>query len=134
MRHRTATPDADLLEKDWQATVTDLAKQLGWLVYHTFNSRRSTHGFPDLVLVRDRVVYVECKREDRTTSKLTDEQRRWLRALDQAGEEVYVARPSHVRHLSQVLALRHPVPARLKEAAEPLVDELDRELGRSEAA
>jgi hypothetical protein len=122
-----AVPLDEILEKDWMRTVTDLAQQLGWLTYHVFNSRRSTHGFPDLVLVRDRVVYLELKREDRKSSKATEEQLRWLRKLRDAGAEVYLVRPSHLDELARILA------ARRLEFANPLSDELDAELGRRTA-
>ena len=97
----------DVLEKDWQRTVVDLAKQLGWKrIYHTFDSRRSTHGFPDLVICRDRVIYLELKREK---GKLSPEQVTWLRALWAAGAEAYVVRPSQAEALASMLASRHKV-------------------------
>lgn len=40
-------------ERDFQAAVMELARLLGWRVYHTWDSRKSEPGFPDLVLVRD---------------------------------------------------------------------------------
>ena len=66
-------------EKQWQATVTQLAQTLGWMVYHTHDSRRSEPGFPDLVLARDRIVaaYAELK-TDKPSSVLSDSQVRWL--------------------------------------------------------
>ena len=95
---------ADILEKDWQRDVVNLAKTLGWTrVFHTFDSRRSTHGFPDLVIVRDRVVYLELKREK---TKLTDEQKGWLRALRAAHAEAYIARPRDLEALAEVLTGR----------------------------
>lgn len=39
-------------ERQLQATVIDLAKAYGWRYYHTYDSRRSPEGFPDLVLLR----------------------------------------------------------------------------------
>lgn len=106
MSARVFVHDADILEKDWQRTVVDLARRLGWTIYHTFNSRRSAHGFPDLVLVRDRVIYLELKRENRATSKLTDEQREWLGKLRAADADAYVARPSDLENLAATLAAR----------------------------
>lgn len=105
-----AKPLEDILEKEWQRTVVDLAKQLGWRHYHTFDSRRSTHGFPDLVLVRDRVLYLELKREK---GRLTDEQIDWLRRLRAAGAEAYVARPRHLEAVAAVLGARWKVSADL---------------------
>jgi hypothetical protein len=91
----------DMLEKEWQRQVVQLAKTLGYRTYHTFDSRRSTHGFPDLVLVRDRVIYLELKREK---GRLTEEQKGWLRALRAAGAEAYVARPRDLEALGRTLA------------------------------
>ena len=80
-------PRPRVLEKDAQATILMLAETLGWRVYHTFDSRRSAEGFPDLVLVRDRVVFAELKREgERPRPNQTD----WLNTLAAAGAETYV--------------------------------------------
>lgn len=96
-----AAPLADLLEKDWQAQVVDLAKTLGYLIYHTHDSRRSAHGFPDLVLVRHSVIYLELKREK---GRLTDDQRVWLTRLRNAGALAYVARPRDLQAVGEALA------------------------------
>lgn len=91
-------------EAQWQADVSKLAHLLGWRhVYHTHDSRRSAPGFPDLVLVRERVVFCELKTD---TGKLSPAQRDWLTALYGAGAEVYVARPRQERELSRVLSHR----------------------------
>ena len=50
-----------MTEKAFQSDVMRVAKMLGWLCYHTFDSRRSASGFPDLVLVRERVLFRELK-------------------------------------------------------------------------
>ena len=42
-----------LTEAQLQEMVVARSKALGWLVYHTYDSRRSASGFPDLVLARD---------------------------------------------------------------------------------
>src|SRR5581483_11407584 len=75
------------LEKDVQETILDLAHTLGWRSYHTFDSRRSAGGFPDLVLVRDRVIFVEVKR---VGEKPRADQVVWLDDRAAAGGEVYV--------------------------------------------
>lgn len=101
---RPAVPLADMLEKDWQRQVRDLAETLGYRrAYHTFDSRRSDTGFPDLVLVsprRHRIVYLELKREK---TQPTARQREWIRDLHTAGAEVYLARPRHLDALATVL-------------------------------
>jgi hypothetical protein len=90
-------------EKAWQAQVVELARMLGWLVYHTFNSRRSQAGFPDLTLVRERVVFVELKAE---RGKPTAEQAHWLEALEAADAEVYLWKPSSLEEVGRVLSRR----------------------------
>ena len=41
-------------EKAWQMAVVRLLKQHGYpLIYHTFDSRRSPSGFPDLIAVHE---------------------------------------------------------------------------------
>lgn len=113
MRSAAALPLDDVLEADWQRMVVQLAKQLGYRVYHTFNSRRSTHGFPDLCLVGRRLIFLELKRE---TGKLTVEQRDWLAAMVQTGAEVYVVRPRDLEELAAVLSSIAPGSVRLEAA------------------
>jgi hypothetical protein len=111
-----ATPLDEILERDWQRQVIGLAKQLGWQrIYHTFDSRRSTHGFPDLVLAGDRVIYLELKREK---TKLTDDQVGWLNALRAGGAEAYVARPRDLEALAACLRRGVPDPAQLDQTTE----------------
>src|SRR6185436_14524371 len=88
-----ATLKTAITEKQWQAQVVELALHLGWRkIYHTWNSMHSAKGFPDLVMARERCVMIECKSE---TGKLKPDQQDWIEALEQAGVEVYVWRPSH---------------------------------------
>jgi hypothetical protein len=91
---------AEMSEKDFMGEVIKLAEAQGWHCYHTHDSRRSELGFPDLVLVRDRVVYVELKTE---TGKLTGKQREWLKALAWAGGETYCWRPRDWPEVQKVL-------------------------------
>ncbi len=75
-------------EKDWLQAVVDLAAFQGALVYHTHDSRRSAAGFPDLVIVvHGRVLFRELKQDG---NRPTAEQRRWLMALAQAGQDAAV--------------------------------------------
>jgi VRR-NUC domain len=79
-------------EKQFMAAVVEMAQMLGWLSYHTHDSRRSEAGFPDIVCVRrDRVLFIELKTEK---GRLSEEQERWLSALGLAGADVHCWRPS----------------------------------------
>jgi hypothetical protein len=89
-------------EKSFQTMVCELARLAGWLVYHTYDSRRSQRGFPDLVLVRGRrLVFMECKRE---SGNPTLDQVVWLRDLRATGAECYLVRPSDWCLVERVLA------------------------------
>lgn len=73
-------------EKEFQAAVVKEAKRLGWLIYHTYDSRRSKEGFPDLCMVKPpRVVFVELK-TDAKSSQPTAKQKEWLTALKKSDE------------------------------------------------
>jgi hypothetical protein len=106
-----------------------IARVLGWRCYHTLRSRGSEPGYPDWTLVRDRVVFLELKRE---TGVVSDAQREWLTALRKGGAEVYIVRPRHLDAIVDVLRRRGPTTNPLSVPA-PLLDELDRELERSAA-
>ncbi len=95
-----------LSESQFQQMITDRAKVRGWLVYHTYDSRRSTAGFPDLVLARDgRVLIIEVKTEK---GRLSKAQAEWLRELgiddSLRSQEVYVWRPSDMAYIEDTLA------------------------------
>lgn len=80
-----------LTEKDLQSLVLDVARIAGWRHYHTFNSKHSASGFPDLVFVgHGRIVFAELKSE---TGKLSDKQKLWIEDLLKNGAEVHVWRP-----------------------------------------
>ena len=83
--------DATTSEKDFQKAVMHTARQLGWLVHHTWDSRTSNRGFPDLVMVRNgRLLFAELKS---AKGKVRPPQEDWLRELRIAHEEVYLWRP-----------------------------------------
>jgi hypothetical protein len=104
-----------MTEKEWQAQVLQLARMLGWRHFHAFNSKRSPSGYPDLTLVRDRVVFCELKSE---AGKPTAAQRDWLDALEAAGAECYLWRPSDLELVGRVLSTRAKVQAELRAAAD----------------
>jgi hypothetical protein len=88
-----AVLDATCSEADLMAAVIVLARLAGWSVYHPYDSRRSTAGYPDLTLVREgQLLFVECKRED---GRLTQDQSDWLLRLSRVpGVVATVWRPS----------------------------------------
>lgn len=122
-----ATPLADVLEKELQAQAVELARLIGWDGYHTHDSRRSQHGWPDYAFLRERLILVEFKREK---TRCTPVQKKWLRKLHNAGIETYVIRPRNLDALSAVLMMRCPdgVGAYVTGALDELRAELDKEL------
>ena len=83
-----------MTERTFQACVVKLAQSSGWLVYHTFDSRRSQPGYPDLHLVHaatGRSLFRELKTQKGKTSPAQD---KWILALTAAGHDVAVWRPS----------------------------------------
>jgi hypothetical protein len=88
-------------EDDFTTQVRLLAEALGWIVYHTHDSRKSAPGFPDLVLVRERIVFAELKMPGK---QATAEQAAWLHTLMRAGAEVYLWVPEQWEEIGQVLA------------------------------
>jgi len=66
-------------EKELQANVIDAARRLGWVYYHTYDSRRSPEGFPDLILVREgRMICAELKSQ---RGRLRPQQEVWIDLL-----------------------------------------------------
>jgi hypothetical protein len=95
--------DAATSEAQLQDTVIALAKRFGWLVYHSYDSRRSQPGFPDLVLVRGAwVIFAELKTEKGRTS---DDQHKWLCRLRGASRmQAVVWRPSDLDLIEVMLS------------------------------
>lgn len=93
-RPRNVLDDA-ISEKDFSQQFSDAAKMYGWTMrYHTFDSRRSSPGFPDWVLIhpgRGECIFVELKNE---RGKLSRHQQNWIKALEAAGQRVFVFKPS----------------------------------------
>jgi len=99
-----------MTEAEFLAQVLDLARLLGWRTLHLRPARTARgwrtavagegKGFFDLILVRERVVFVELKSEK---GRLTIEQQGWLEAMKKAGQEVYIWRPSTWSEIVNVL-------------------------------
>lgn len=96
-RNATSAPVAlAMTEKQLQGAVTNLAKLLGWKVYHSWISIRSTAGFPDLVCVRDgTLLFIELKGPRGVVSEA---QRGWLDdlgAVQNRRTAVFIWTPEH---------------------------------------
>ena len=97
-----------LTERDFQEWFRQLAKTLGWLLYHTFRSQFSASGFPDNVLVRlepePRLIFCELKTDDLSVSQPSVDQWMWLYILQHIpGIECYLFRPSDRDFIEELL-------------------------------
>ena len=99
-------------EKDFQKQFLQFAKLMGWHRAHFrpgMNGRGTWQtavagdgaGFPDVVLVRERVVWIELKSD---VGKLSDEQEVWRDKLFLAKQEWYLWRPRDWPTIQTVLA------------------------------
>jgi hypothetical protein len=87
------TQAAQMTEAQLQGAIIAAAQRLGWLVYHTHDSRRSQPGYPDLHLVhegRHLSIMRELKKQN---GRLRPDQLEWLTTLDLAGHDTGVWRP-----------------------------------------
>ena len=88
-------------EEQFQANVIEMSKYMGYLHYHTHDSRRSVAGFPDLVLVgRNRILFREIKTEN---GQLSSAQLTWGGALIAGGGDWEVWRPSDIELVKEQL-------------------------------
>jgi len=91
-------------ENELLSSVRKLAKMYGWMSYHTHDPRRSDEGFPDLVMVRESIIFAELKSR---TGKLSHAQEIWLRMLERTGSvEVYLWRPQDLDMIAARLSRR----------------------------
>jgi VRR-NUC domain len=99
-----------ITERGFQVAVIQAAQVLGWQVAH-FRPAQTAHGwrtpvaadgagFPDLVLVRDRVLFCELKTGK---GKLSAAQEDCLGALATAGTSVHCWTPDDWNEIEQVL-------------------------------
>ena len=77
------------------STVREIAKENGWLYYHTADSRRSPPGYPDVTLVKgDTVIFAELKSRNGRVKKA---QKQWIEALKRCDKvETYLWRPDNM--------------------------------------
>lgn len=84
-------PFAPTSEKRFQDLVVAKARRYGLLCYHTYDSRRSAPGFPDLVIAGPGgVAFRELKTENGRPSQA---QMQWIHTLAAAGADAGIWRP-----------------------------------------
>lgn len=102
-------------ERDFLATVVEMAEAYGWLVHHVLEQRhfakRIGHGYPDLTLVSQppmhpRIIFAELKKEG---AKPSPAQAEWLDTLgrcayDLSPVEVYLWFPHDMETIDQILS------------------------------
>jgi len=99
-------------EAQLQAAIVELAKHLGWLVFHPMpvqnqagrwrTALQGDKGFPDLVMAhKDHgVILVELKS---SIGRLSEFQDKWIATLKAGGATVYVWRPLDIKEARIVL-------------------------------
>ena len=101
-----SAPNASAMpEKTFMSQIIQVARLHGWITYHTFYSRRSPEGFPDLAVVRPELgrgdVYLwEVKSR---TGKVNMAQQLWLNALDGKRITAGLVRPADFADLAHLL-------------------------------
>jgi len=102
--------DRAMSESDWQRQIVDFAGLRGWkhIHYRPAMTNRGWRtalsgdpGAPDLLMVRDRLILVECKSE---RGRLSPTQVAWQEALKAAGAESYVWKPSDWPEVERLLS------------------------------
>ena len=97
-------------------TIMELASICGWLVFHDYDSRRNTAGFPDLVLVHPTkspgIIFAELKTQK---GKTAIKQEEWLNKLAAVIDKIYpngakrehisvcLWRPNHWTQIEEIL-------------------------------
>jgi hypothetical protein len=107
-------------EADFHRAVVELARLLGWEVFHVQDSRREVRrrgvsllvgdemarGWPDLVLAHPRWRALAVRELKTDQGRLTPAQRRWLTVLRLCGLDADVWRPRDWRQIERFL--QHP--------------------------
>lgn len=90
-----------ITETAFQNKIIALCRWLNLRTYHTYDSRKSAPGFPDLVIVgKNGVIFAELKT---TRGKITAHQQAWWNDLKRAGAEAYIWRPEDWGTIQNVL-------------------------------
>ena len=93
-----------MTEKEFQAQIVELVGILGGMVYHTYDSRRSAPGFPDLTIVTGdrRLIFAELKND---RGRLTEYQKTWLEALPD--HQAFLWRPDDQNDAGRIIQTGH---------------------------
>ncbi len=99
----------DNAEARFQKQVEELAVLKRWWCWHVYDSRRTSAGLPDLICLRERVIFIELKATSlltNRTGKLSPVQERVQEMLEAANAETYVITDSKEdwKRLQKVLA------------------------------
>lgn len=91
-----------MTERELAKSIISAARQCGWKVYHTFLSKWSEAGFPDLILARDgRILAFELKS---AKGKVSESQQEWLDTLALVpGVDARVVRPADLESAYRAL-------------------------------
>jgi hypothetical protein len=114
-------PARDMTERQLMQSVTDLCRVFHLLCYHTRDSRGSSAGFPDLVIIGSAILYAELKS---ASGKLTIEQGVWRDGIREAGGMWALWRPEHwhsgeIRRALEAICCRAPSRPAARPAARP---------------
>jgi hypothetical protein len=100
-----------MLEQDLQDAIVEMCQWFGLYVYHPYDSRRSTSGYPDLTIIaKGGVMFRELKTEK---GHLRPDQAKVLELLRLSGQDAGVWRPSdlalgNIRQELQEFSRRKP--------------------------
>ena len=90
-------------EKDLQLRIIAAAEELGWKIYHVFDSRGVTSpGFPDIIAYRDNDIFAAELKS--SIGRVRPEQVEWLLAFNQV-MPVFLWRPEDWSFIVEVLTL-----------------------------
>ena len=115
--HRASVANA-MSEDALLSQVRTIANDLGWMTYHTHDSRRSESGFPDLVLINPRQGRILFRELKKMKGRVSADQKRFLEALRAVGQDAGVWRPDDLVEERILAELRPPGPAPAPEQPE----------------
>lgn len=85
-------PASWMSEADWQETVEEVFHHHGWVSWHDNTPQRNKAGFLDLMLLKDRAIFVELKARDKNGRPPSLRPGQWemIGAMQKAGLDVRV--------------------------------------------